>query len=175
MNKLLLFLSLGLMAAGCSKSSTNPSKTKTSTTTGLTGTYVDFKSIDTVYNNQLVSDGIESITIKSAYGDTSYWYPGTANAKAYYNNIQNYNPKSATQDTIKFTSSTTAYETNTFIDPLTFTYNLKAGTFNDGTTIDGSTIIERIVQVNPTTIELIENEQSGNLTGDVSANYYRKQ
>ena len=141
----------------------------------MTGTYISYKSIDTIYNNQLVADGIESITLKSAYGDTTYSNPGTANASVQYNNIKNYNPAWETEDTVKFTSTTTALESSTYVSAVPFTYNLKAGTFNDGAIVDGSRIIERIVAVNATTVELIVNEQSGSLTGDVNATYYRKQ
>ena len=178
MNKLFLFLFLGLLAAGCSKSSTTPNKTNSSATGGLSGTYVDYKSIDTVYNNQLVADGIESITLQSTYGDTTVFYPGTVNVKTYYNNIGGYDPKSVTEDTLRFNSNNTAVETNanTDIPAIKLTYDLKSGTFNDGAvTGSSSTVIERFVKVNSTTIELITNEKDGDLTGNVVAIYYRKQ
>lgn len=165
MNKLLLLLSLGLIITGCSKSSVSPIK-------GLSGTYVDYKSIDTAYSGQLIASDIQGISIQTTSGDTLMMYPGTANAKTYYN-VGGYDPKSVTEDTLRFTSGNAAVETNadTDIPTIKFTYDLKAGTYNDGL----ANCRERIVRINSTTIEMISNEQQGYLTGNVMAIYYRKQ
>lgn len=168
MKQLLYLVSLSLIFAGCSKtSSVKPSVV-------LTGSYVSYKEIDTVYNAFNVADGIESITIYSAYGDTLHNYPGTANANSYYN-IPDNNPAAQGQDTITFNSNSTATETEAHYVPTYITYNLKAGTFSDYILDER----KRIVAIDANTVELITNPTSvdnqPNTTGFMVATYYRKQ
>jgi hypothetical protein len=168
MRNLLFFISLALILAGCSKSSS------VKPTIVLTGSYVSYREIDTLYNGLIVADGIESITIYSASGDTLHNYPGTANANSYYN-IPDNNPAAQGQDTLTFNSSSNATETEAHYVPTYITYNLKTGTFNDGRI----GMRERIIAVNANTVEMITNPLSvnnqPNTTGFMVAIYYRKQ
>jgi hypothetical protein len=167
MKRILFFISLVLILAGCSKSpSVNPIV--------LTGRYISYKEVDTLYNGLMIADGIEYIRIYSATGDTIRNNPGTANANSYYN-PPSYNLAAEGQDDITFTSNSTATETEPYVVPITINYNLKAGTFNDGL-ID---MRERIVAINANIVELITNQElvdsQPNTTGVVVATYYKKQ
>ncbi|TWI95976.1 hypothetical protein JN11_04251 [Mucilaginibacter frigoritolerans] len=168
MKKFLFFISLVLILAGCSKSSS------VKPLIVLTGSYVSYREVDTLYKGLIVADGIETITIHSATGDTIYNYPGTVNANSYYN-VPDNNPAAEGQQDITFSSNSIATETETSFVPTTITYNLKTGTFNDGR----SDMRERIVAINANTVEMITNQylvdNQPNTTGVVVAVYYRKQ
>jgi hypothetical protein len=170
MTKLILLLSLSLLIAGCNKSSNVKPIV-------LTGSYVSYREVDTVYNAFNVADGIEYISIYSASGDSLYNYPGTASANNYFG-PHSTNPGNAAAEgliTITFNSSNTATETEPSFVPTYITYNLKAGTFSDGLI----NVRERIIAINANTIELITNPTSvdnqPNTTGFMQAIYYRSQ
>jgi len=169
MNKLIIFISLGLMVVGCSKSSPNPNKT----TIVLTGKYVSYREVDTLYNALMVADGINVISIYSAYGDTIRYNPGTASATTDYNFPDN-NTAAEGRDSLTFTSISTAIKTEPSFVPVTINYNLNAGTFSDGSYDER----ERIVAVDANTVELITSEimvdGQPNTIGGPTAIYYRK-
>jgi hypothetical protein len=170
MKKLLFFISLVLIIlAGCSKSSS------VKPIVVLTGRYVSYKEVDTLYNALNVADGVETITVYIGSGDSIYNYPGTAYANNGYTNTPSNNPAPMGGETITFDSSSTATLTRTAFVPTNITYDLNAGTFNDGQV----NMRERIVAVNANIVELIANQElvnnQPNTTGVVIATYYRKQ
>ena len=169
MKRFLFYFLPGLIFLGCSKSQTVKPKMV------LTGTYVSYKEVDTLYKGLNVADGIETITVYIGSGDSVYNYPGTGYANSGYTNTPSNNPAPAEQDTITFNSSSTATVIRPPFVPTYITYDLNAGTFNDGLL----NMRERIVAVNSNTVELITNQilvnNQPNTTGVVIATYYRKQ
>ena len=167
--KRLIFYSLTLLAlAACSKSS------KVKPAINLTGTYVSYKEIDTLYNDLNPLDGVETITVYVGPGDSVYNYPGTVYANSGYTNTPSNNPAPAGRDSITFNSSSTATVIRPPLIPTYITYDLKAGTFSDGL----PNMRERIVVIDANTVELIANQvwvnSQPNTTGVVIATYYRK-
>lgn len=169
MKKLLFIFLLVLIIAGCSKSSSLKPMVV------LTGRYVSYKEVDTLYTALNVADGIETITVYVGSGDSVYNYPGTVYANSGYTNTPSNDPAPMGGETITFNSSSTATVTRTAYAPTDITYDLNAGTFNDGHV----NMRERIVAVNANTVELITNQvlvnNKPNTTGVVIATYYRKQ
>jgi hypothetical protein len=168
MKKLLFFISVVLILAGCSKSS--PVKP-----IQLTGRYISYREVDTSYNGFNVADGIWNITVYFAAGDSVYNYPGTVHANSGYSNTPTNNAAAQGNDILTFTSNNTATETETSYEPIYISYNLEAGTFNDGQ----FNTRERIVVVDANTVELITNPKSinnqPNTSGFMAAIYFRKQ
>jgi hypothetical protein len=169
MKRLLFYFLPGLIFLGCSKSQTVKPKMV------LTGTYVSYKEVDTLYTAFIVADGIETITVYIGSGDSVYNYPGTVYANSGYTNTPSDNPAPMGGETITFNSSSTATLTRTAFVPTNITYDLNAGTFNDGHTDTR----ERIVVINANTVELITNpimvDNQPNTSGFMTATYYRKQ
>jgi hypothetical protein len=169
MKRLLFYFLPGIIFLGCSKSQTVKPKIV------LTGTYVSYKEVDTLYTGLNVANGIATITVYVGTGDSVYNYPGTAYANSGYTNTPSNNPAPMGGETITFNSSTTATLTRTAFVPTDITYDLNAGTFNDGQT----NIRERIVVINANTVELITNplmvNNQPNTSGFLTATYYRKQ
>ncbi|HWD88349.1 MAG TPA: membrane lipoprotein lipid attachment site-containing protein [Mucilaginibacter sp.] len=169
MKRILFYFILALILAGCTKSqSVKP-------TVVLTGTYISYKEVDTLYKGLNVADGIETITVYIGSGDSVYNYPGTVYANSGYTNTSSNNPAPMGGETITFTSSSTATLTRTAFVPTYITYDLKAGTFDD----DLKNTRERIVVINPNTVELLTNplmvDNQPNTSGFITATYYRKQ
>ncbi|MBS1525333.1 MAG: hypothetical protein JST19_06780 [Bacteroidetes bacterium] len=165
----LLFITPLIILFGCGK--TTPVKPNIV----LTGTYVSYREIDTMYTAFNPADGIESINVWYPSGDSVYNYPGTKNANSGFSNTITDNAAANGQASITFNSTTTATMNQTSYVPVYITYDLKKGTYNDGRLNER----ERIIVVNSNTIELLTNplsvDNQPNTSGYLTAIYFRKQ
>jgi hypothetical protein len=155
--------------AGCGKKG---AVLPSNTTNAITGNYVTYKILDTLYN--LNSKTIAHIEIKSLTGDTAYNAPGTPLYNVKPNPGGPYNGQFAMADTLIFSSATKGTESDQG-NRFPFTYSTQTKAFDDLSSGGaGSGITDSFIQINATTLEVISIQVSGGFTLEAIGSFYKK-